>query len=149
MKKSNGVVRCTRQNSLGAAQVSNRCNWRNTVDTTYILSLFYFHSNSKMPVILTGCYLNVDTINKELESYVQLCTICLFIFIKENFWLCSRWVTYLQSQQLWSSHECLFFVNVLDCKDYHATSEPPQLLMWTVGSLVEYLVSCCLFTFPW
>lgn len=136
------IVSCTRQNSVGAAQVSNRCNWRNKVDTTYIISPFYFHSNGKMLVIIPGFDLKFDTINKEFKSYLQsyslyLGTICLFIFIKENSWLGSRWVTYLQSQQLWSCHEVLVLTNVLDCKDHYATSELPQLVMWKVGSLVD------------
>jgi len=138
------IVRCSRQNSLGAAQVSNRCEWRNKTDKTCILSAFYFHSNSKVPVIIPGFYLNFYAINKTLGSYIliQSCsfyldTICLLFFIKENFWLGFTWVIYLQSQQFWSCHEFLVFINVLDCKDHYATSEPPQLIMWKVGSLVE------------
>jgi len=136
------IVRCTRQNSFGVAQVCNRFNWRNKVDTTFILSHFYFHFNSKMPVIIPWFYLNLDTVNKELGSYIQsyslyLVTIFLFGLIKENFWLGSKWVTYLQSQQLWSCHEFLDFINILDCKYHYATSEALQIIMWKVGSLVE------------
>jgi hypothetical protein len=83
-KNSNGIVRCTRQNSLDATQVSNWCNWRNTVDTTYILSPFHFHFKSNILVIKKGCYLNFDIISKELGSYTQLCN-CIS-GVEESIW---------------------------------------------------------------